>query len=221
MGLAETLNRAPFSLCFPDLCNPSHELRSVFSHPFPECRCLVSKPWPLVPFPCIHRRSLAVPLHKGRTSTLLHLLMGRYAWTVFSACSFGLGHHRFWGLHRCRAQRRPGRLFGLTILKIGLAGLFVMLLFVDRFPHNEIILWLLLMLMAGALISHMLFVVRRPRSFFFLSGRRGGRASAIGRISRFSPMALGKFSFRYASESPAPSFGIRKSCGQGFNGAKV
>ena len=38
---------------------------------------------------------------------------------------------------------RPGRL---------LAGLFVMLLFVDSFPHNEIILWLLLMLMAGALI---------------------------------------------------------------------
>ena len=43
---------------------------------------------------------------------------------------------------------RPGRLFGLTILKIGLAGFFVMLLFVDSFPHNEIILWLLLMLMA-------------------------------------------------------------------------
>ena len=47
---------------------------------------------------------------------------------------------------------RPGRLFGLTILKIGLAGLFVMLLFVDSFPLNEIILWLLLVLMAGALI---------------------------------------------------------------------
>lgn len=47
---------------------------------------------------------------------------------------------------------RPGRLFGLTILKIGLAGFFVMLLFVDSFPHNEIILWLLLMLMAGAFV---------------------------------------------------------------------
>ena len=30
--------------------------------------------------------------------------------------------------------------------------LFVLLLFVDSFPHNEIILWLVLMLMAGALI---------------------------------------------------------------------
>ena len=47
---------------------------------------------------------------------------------------------------------RPGRLFGLAILKIGLACLFVLLLFVDSFPHNEIILWLVLMLMAGALI---------------------------------------------------------------------
>lgn len=46
---------------------------------------------------------------------------------------------------------RPGRLFGLAILKIGLAGLFVMLLFVGRFPNDEIILWLVLMLMAGAL----------------------------------------------------------------------
>ena len=68
---------------------------------------------------------------------------------------------------------RPGRLFGLTILKIGLAGLFVMLLFVDRFPHNEIILWLLLMLMAGALISHMLFVVRAPKIPFRQEGRPG------------------------------------------------
>lgn len=39
-----------------------------------------------------------------------------------------------------------------AILKIGLACLFVLLLFVDSFPHNEIILWLVLMLMAGALI---------------------------------------------------------------------
>ena len=31
--------------------------------------------------------------------------------------------------------------------------------------------------------------------FFSLSGRRGGRASAIGWISRFSPMTLGNFSF--------------------------
>lgn len=46
----------------------------------------------------------------------------------------------------------PGGCFGLAILKIGLACLFVLLLFVDSFPHNEIILWLVLMLMAGALI---------------------------------------------------------------------
>lgn len=155
---------------------------------------------------------------------------------------------------------RPGRLFGLTILKIGLAGLFVMLLFVDSFPHNEIILWLLLMLMAGALIClaaragwqrvlwgrmmsrrgridgnaepafplcfsgpfpHALCGEGAQDPFFFLSGRRGGRASAIDRISRFSPMTLGKFSFRYASESPKPSFGSRKRCGQGFDGAKL
>ena len=133
---------------------------------------------------------------------------------------------------------RPGRLFGLTILKIGLAGFFVMLLFVDSFPHNEIILWLLLMLMAGAFVCdgnaepafplcfsgpfpHALCCEGAQDPFFFLSGRRGGRASAIDRISRFSPMTLGKFSFRYASESPKPSFGSRKRCGQGFDGAKL
>ena len=69
-------------------------------------------------------------------------VFGMFFWTLaiiaFGAC-IGAG-----------LRGRPGRLFGLTILKIGLAGLFVMLLFVDSFPHNEIILWLLLMLMAGA-----------------------------------------------------------------------
>ena len=105
MGLAETLNRAPFSLCFPDLCNPSHELRSVFSYPFSGMPVPVSKPWPLVPFPCIHRRSLAVPLHKGERGTLLHLSMRGTHGQCFRHVLLGLGHHRFWGLHRCRAQR--------------------------------------------------------------------------------------------------------------------
>lgn len=49
-------------------------------------------------------------------------------------------------------QREAREAFGLAILKIGLVCLFVLLLFVDSFPHNEIILWLVLMLMAGALI---------------------------------------------------------------------
>ena len=68
------------------------------------------------------------------------IFFGALAIIAFGAC-IGAG-----------LRGRPGRLFGLAILKIGLACLFVLLLFVDSFPHNEIILWLVLMLMAGALI---------------------------------------------------------------------
>lgn len=66
------------------------------------------------------------------------IFFGALAIIAFGAC-IGAG-----------LRGRPGRLFGLAILKIGLACLFVLLLFVDSFPHNEIILWLVLMLMAGA-----------------------------------------------------------------------
>ena len=160
------------------------------------------------------------------------IFFGALAIIAFGAC-IGAG-----------LRGRPGRLFGLAILKIGLACLFVLLLFVDSFPHNEIILWLVLMLMAGALIcfggacwlaarsmgkgvptcsagrmmsrrgridgnaeARLSPLFSRPFSpypfeacasripFFSLSGRRGGRASAIGWISRFSPMTLGNFSF--------------------------
>lgn len=183
MGLAETLNRAPFSLCFPDLCNPSHELRSVFSHPFSGMPVPVSKPWPLVPFPCIHRRSLAVPLHKGRTRHPASSFNGEVRMdSVFGMFFWALAIIAFGACIGAGLRGRPGRLFGLTILKIGLAGLFVMLLFVDRFPHNEIILWLLLMLMAGALISHMLFVVRAPKipSFSFPAGGEAGHRLSAG-----------------------------------------
>ena len=68
------------------------------------------------------------------------IFFGALAIIAFGAC-IGAG-----------LRGRPGRLFGLAILKIGLVCLFVLLLFVDSFPHNEIILWLGLMLMAGALI---------------------------------------------------------------------
>ena len=68
------------------------------------------------------------------------IFFGALAIIAFGAC-IGAG-----------LRGRPGRLFGLAILKIGLVCLFVLLLFVDSFPHNEIILWLVLMLMAGALI---------------------------------------------------------------------
>lgn len=64
------------------------------------------------------------------------IFFGALAIIAFGAC-IGAG-----------LRGRPGRLFGLAILKIGLACLFVLLLFVDSFPHNEIILWLVLMLMA-------------------------------------------------------------------------
>ena len=126
------------------------------------------------------------------------IFFGALAIIAFGAC-IGAG-----------LRGRPGRLFGLAILKIGLVCLFVLLLFVDSFPHNEIILWLVLMLMAGALICFggppfaFVFPAFLPYPFeacasripfFSLSGRRGGRASAIGWISRFSPMALGNFSF--------------------------
>ena len=65
------------------------------------------------------------------------IFFGALAIIAFGAC-IGAG-----------LRGRPGRLFGLAILKIGLACLFVLLLFVDSFPHNEIILWLVLMLMSG------------------------------------------------------------------------
>ena len=65
------------------------------------------------------------------------IFFGALAIIAFGAC-IGAG-----------LRGRPGRLFGLAILKIGLACLFVLLLFVDSFPHNEIILWLVLLLMAG------------------------------------------------------------------------
>ena len=57
------------------------------------------------------------------------IFFGALAIIAFGAC-IGAG-----------LRGRPGRLFGLAILKIGLACLFVLLLFVDSFPHNEIILW--------------------------------------------------------------------------------
>lgn len=62
------------------------------------------------------------------------IFFGALAIIAFGAC-IGAG-----------LRGRPGRLFGLAILKIGLVCLFVLLLFVDSFPHNEIILWLVLML---------------------------------------------------------------------------
>ena len=58
------------------------------------------------------------------------IFFGALAIIAFGAC-IGAG-----------LRGRPGRLFGLAILKIGLVCLFVLLLFVDSFPHNEIILWL-------------------------------------------------------------------------------
>ena len=98
------------------------------------------------------------------------IFFGALAIIAFGAC-IGAG-----------LRGRPGRLFGLAILKIGLACLFVLLLFVDSFPHNEIILWLVLMLMAGALISHMLFVVRAPKipSFSFPAGGEAGHRLSAG-----------------------------------------
>ena len=80
------------------------------------------------------------------------IFFGALAIIAFGAC-IGAG-----------LRGRPGRLFGLAILKIGLACLFVLLLFVDSFPHNEIILWLGLMLMA-----------RGP--LLFCGGRRGAARS--------------------------------------------
>lgn len=71
--------------------------------------------------------------------TAFGIFLGALAIMAFGACiGAGLGG-------------RPGRLFGRTILQIGLVGLFVLLLSVGRFPHNEIILWLVFVLMAGAL----------------------------------------------------------------------
>ena len=72
--------------------------------------------------------------------------------SVFGIFFGALGIIAFGACIGAGLRGRPGRLFGLAILKIGLACLFVLLLFVDSFPHNEIILWLVLMLMAGALI---------------------------------------------------------------------
>ncbi len=71
--------------------------------------------------------------------------------SVFGMCFWALAIIAFGACIGAGLRGRPGRVFGLAILKIGLAGLFVMLLFVNSFPHNEIILWLVLMLMAGAL----------------------------------------------------------------------
>ena len=53
------------------------------------------------------------------------IFFGALAIIAFGAC-IGAG-----------LRGRPGRLFGLAILKIGLVCLFVLLLFVDSFPHNE------------------------------------------------------------------------------------
>ena len=112
----------------------------------------------IVPLPCfpefastLLRYGGPTPLRKNeaprfifhrevRVDSVFGIFFGALAIIAFGAC-IGAG-----------LRGRPGRLFGLAILKIGLACLFVLLLFVDSFPHNEIILWLVLMLMAGALI---------------------------------------------------------------------
>ena len=104
------------------------------------------------------------------------IFFGALAIIAFGAC-IGAG-----------LRGRPGRLFGLAILKIGLACLFVLLLFVDSFPHNEIILWLVLMLMAGALICFggACWLVARSMS---RRGRIDGNAEA-----RLSPLFSRPFS---------------------------